>query len=122
MSYQNKFDESCALLFSPTAAILFAIGSILFLLLTISCLSIGSECLKVHRLIKKSTRSIDIQRRVAENYTIAQEMEVTSISSESYLNQPFSNENCKDKPPSYDDTLPPLYEDAIKMTSQNKRY
>ena len=122
MSYQNKFDESCALLFSPTAAIFFAIGSILFVLLTITCLVIGSEFMKIHRLLKKSTRSINIQGNVAENYTIEQEMEVTSIYSESDLNQTFSDDNYKDKPPSYDDTLPPLYEDAIKMTSENKRY
>ena len=122
MSYQNKFDESCALLFSPTAAIFFAIGSILFVLLTITCLVIGSEFMKIHRLLKKSTRSINIQGNVAENYRIEQEIEVTSIYSESDLNQTFSDDNYKDKPPSYDDTLPPLYEDAIKMTSENKRY
>ena len=121
-SYQQKNDELCALLFSPTAAIFFAIGSILFLLLTFTCLSIGSECIKVYKLLKESPRSINHQRSVAENYTIAQEMEVTSISSESDLNQTFSHENYKDEPPNYDDTLPPLYEDAIKMTSQNKRY
>ena len=122
MSYQNKFNESCAFLFSPTAAIFFAIGSILLVLLTITCLVIGSEFIKIHRLLKKSTRPINIQRSVAENYAIAQEMELTSISSESDLNQTFSNGNYKDKPPNYDDTLPPLYEDAIKMTSQIQRY
>ena len=121
-SYQQKNDESCALLFSPTAAIFFAIGSILFLLLTFTCLSIGSECIKVYKLLKESPRSINLQRSVAENYTVAQEMEVTSISSETDLNQTFSNYDYKDDPPNYDDTLPPLYEDAIKMTSQNKRY
>ena len=122
MSYQNKFNESCAFLFSPTAAIFFAIGSILLVLLTITCLVIGSEFIKIHRLLKKSTRPINIQRSVAENYAIAQEMELTSISSESDLNQTFSIGNYKDKPPNYDDTLPPLYEDAIKMTSQIQRY
>ena len=122
MSYQNKFDESCALLFSPTAAIFFAIGSILFVLLTITCLVIGSEFMKIHRLLKKSTRSINIQGNVAENYRIEQEIEVTSIYSESDLNQTSSDDKYKDKPPNYDDTLPPLYEDAIKMTSENKRY
>ena len=120
--YQKENDESCALLFSPTAAIFFAIGSILFLLLTFTCLSIGSECMKVYKLLKESPRPINLQRSVAENYTVAQEMEVTSISSESDLNQTFSNDNYKDEPPNYDETLPPLYEDAMKMTSQNKRY